>query len=102
MRKKRVYKNECVYWWMTQITRIMDERMRQRVLEMHHVCHWSKRINRTEEENGTKNYIHAIKMHVQTVKIRLISDKIFDNRIILSHSVQRDATAGHLSCRRYA
>lgn len=56
----------------------MDERMRQRVLEMHHVTSLVE-TNQLNRENKNKKVVQqqsnrVIKMHVQTVKIRLISD----------------------------
>lgn len=56
-----VHERECVYWWMTQITRIMHDRMRRLELEMQpDGCHWSKllRSGRWKKKNGTHTTAH--------------------------------------------
>lgn len=55
-----VYERECVYWWMTQITRIMHDRMRRLELEMQpDGCHWSKLLpSGRRKKNGTHTTAH--------------------------------------------
>lgn len=85
---------DSVYWWMTQITQIIDQRMRQPVLEIvlavremmrNTHCHWSKSTNITSlwntaaREKKTLCDKNACAIHAE---IRLILDKYQTNAVL--------------------